>query len=278
MNTKSILKALPTLLLILTTVSISSQLIAQTKGGPNRNHLGQIRFSITSALCDKLKIQNTGESLFKSSSSPGAEVILSYSQPIINGLRLNAGFGWSYISYNYSYHFLIPPGSIFDTGSNSPQYFTTHGVNPREIQSGFTFPITLQQNIDLNRNNSWKLNLEIGIKLNGKESFPYGSGSSSFVSFIDQPAVEYFRFDYNSAGKSNFISYTFKTGLIKYNANNNSFHCNLVLQASPAIFATGSYKFSELGFDSFGTVEQHANYLGLEFAYGLTFHERQKSE
>ncbi len=278
MYTKSILKAPSTLLLILSSVLLTFQLNAQTTVAPNRNHLGQIRFSITTAQYDQLKIQNTGEALFKSSPGLGGEAIISYSQPIINGLRINAGFGWSYIPYNYSYHFLVPPGSIFDTGGNTPQYFSTHGVNPHEVQSAITFPVTLQQTIGLNKRNSWLLNFEMGIKINGKESFPYGSQSRASVQFIDQPPAEYFGFDFGSAGKRNFISYTFKTGLIKYNSKNNSFHCNLVLQASPAIVGKGSYQFPNLGFDSYGTVEQHVNYIGLELAYGLTFHERQKAE
>lgn len=275
MNAKPILKELVTIILILNLVSFAFHLNAQTKGELNRNHPGQIRFSVTTSLYDQLKIQNNGESLFNSSLGLGGEVMVIYSQPIISGIRINGGFGLSLIPYNYSYHFLVPPGSIFEPLSNTPIYFSTQGMYPYEVKSVITFPISLQKTIALNRRNSWQLNFEVGIKLNAKQSFPYSINNRSSVQFSDQTKAEYFRFDFDSAGKRNYVSYTLKTGVLKYNSKNNSFHCNLVLQYSPVIFGTGIYQFSHLGFESYGTVEQHVNYIGLELAYGLTFNKKQ---
>jgi len=247
----------------------AQEAITQYKKQPNR-----IRFSVSPVFYQPLHINNIGEPLLMSTPSFGGDASISYSQRLKGGFRINGGIGWSIISYNYGYHFLIPPGSIFDTGSNQVDYFTTHGTHLHNDQAAIIFPFSLQKIFTAKKNHSWQYNLELGFKINFKQLYPY-SGSGSHLSYVEgQDYVEYFNMNIESTGDKRFTSYFFKAGLVKFNSRYNTWHCNLVYQYSPATIGTGAYYFSNLGFDSYGSLEQNANYLGLEIIYGLTLSKK----
>lgn len=242
---------------------------ASTQNSIAKTHTAQIRFNITAFLSDRLNLENSGTPLLSSSSRLGGEASILYSHPLLQNFRLNAGLGWSIYSYNYSYHFLVPPGSIFDTGSNTVPFFTTRGYDPHVENIIFTIPLSVQNTFNLIVKNKVEANLEAGIKLNLKEKFPYGLQSRSVVQLSDHTEAEYFGYDFESNGKKIFVSYLLKVGLTKDNTRGNIFNLNVVYNFSPAIIGRGEYEFSNLGFESFGTMKQNANYFGLEIGYGI---------
>lgn len=227
-----------------------------------------VKFSGSAFLSDKLNLANNGTSLLSTSAGLGGEATILFSTPIFKNFNINTGIGWSVYSYNYSYHFLVPEGGIFDTGTNPVPFFTTRGYDPHEEKIIYTIPISLQKVFQIK--NTIDFSLEAGVKINIKESFPYGLQSRSIFQFNDHTKAEYFRYDFESSGKKTFTSYIIKTGLTKRNNRGNLYHFNIVYHYSPAIIGIGDYEFSNLGFESFGTMKQHVNYFGLEIGYGLS--------
>ncbi|MCD6111751.1 MAG: hypothetical protein J7J86_00635, partial [Bacteroidales bacterium] len=76
--------------------------------------------------------------------------------------------------------------------------------------------------------------------------------------------------------KKNYYSYFIKAGLIKITKKYNTLHLNFVLNYSPQKIGTGEYKFYNLPFDSYGKLKQNINYIGFEFAYGLSMTKNYK--
>jgi hypothetical protein len=276
MDRITILNGLPYPVLVLSLALFTISLQAQSIGGPNHRPANQIRFSITPSLYNKLSIVNSGESLFKSSPGLGGEAMISYSQFLSKGFRLNGGVGLSVIPYNYSYNFPVPEGSIFFDDPNRPPVFTTYGINPHQEQIVYTLPFSLQKTFALSKNNNMHLNVEAGLKINLKEAYPYKFGHTSSTHISDDEVAQFFAFGMLSDQQRTFVSYVFKAGLLTYNSRNNSYHCNLVFQYSPAVIGYGYYEFYGMGFVNYGTVEQHVNYLGLEISYGLTIEKKYK--
>lgn len=201
----------------------------------------QIKFNVTGFLSDKLDLDNSGTSLLSSSAGLGGEATVLYSHHIFYNFRLNAGIGWSVYSYNYSYHFLVPPGSIFDTGSNTIPVFTTRGYDPHVEKTIYTVPLSVQKTFPIKIDYTIEGSLEAGIKINIKESFPYGSQSRSTVQINDQTEADFFRYDFESNEKKTFVSYLLKAGLIKRNSGGNLFYFNVMYHFSPAIIGIGEY-------------------------------------
>lgn len=172
-----------------------------------------LKFNGTAFLSDKLNLANNGISLLSTSAGLGGEATILLSTPIFKNFNIHTGFGWSVYSYNYSYHFLVPEGSIFDTGTNTVPFFTTRGYDPHEEKTIYTIPISLQKVFQTRT--TIEAGLEAGIKINIKESFPYELQSRSIFQFNDHTEVEYFRYDFESSGNKTFISYIIKAGLIR---------------------------------------------------------------
>ena len=261
--------------ILIFTLSLFLAVWLDAQGGVyHKKQPNQVRFSVTTVFFEPLQIEHYGEPLLTSSPRLGGDASIFYSQRLRRGFRINGGIGWSIISYNYGYHFLIPPGSIFDSGSDQPDYFTTHGLQLHNDQAILFFPLSFQKLFIAKKNQSRQFNIELGCKLNVKQSFPYKFSCSHSSHVEGEGQVEYFHFDMESTGSGSFFSYFLKAGLVKFNNRYNSWHCNLVYQFSPAKIGTGNYYFNELEFESYGSHKQSVNYLGLEIIYGLTLSKK----
>ncbi len=247
-------------------IIFSGNLIAQKRVIYSNNPKSQFRFSGTAALSQKLDIKNTGEPLLQSSNGFGYEFFVIFSQPIAAGFRINGGIGWSMIPFYYGYNFPVPEGSIFDNGITGD--FTTNGLNLHYNQAMLTYPVSIQKCFPLEKYkpNNWQLSLEAGIRFNQKQSFPFTGHSGHFYE-----KVQYFDLRVQSTGSQWYPSYFFKAGLIRVNSRGNSYHVNVIYNYSPQAIAIGTYNFPNLGYDSYGTFEHHASFLGLEIAYALSF-------
>lgn len=235
----------------------------------------QLRVSITGALYDNLELNNVGQQLLKSKTCVSGEAIVSFYQHIIHGFGLNFGFGLSIAPFNYNFNFESPPGSIFQTGPYKEDYKYLSGSQTTYIQDLYIFPISVQKIIPIKKTKNLYYNLELGIKMNIKTAFPYEISSNNIYVIDDSTEVNLLDFYLYDTGKRNFISYFLKIGILKVTKKDNSLNYNLVFHYSPQNIGSGWYRFYELNFDSYGTVNQNINYIGIEFKYGLTLSKRK---
>ena len=235
---------------------------------PDYSRKPQIQFSLSPLFYRPLQLQNTGPSLLHSSSNFGGEAIISYIQPIAKDLNLKIGFGISLVTFNYKFDFPIPAGSAFDIPGQTDS-FVSKGYSAFDGQTILVLPLGIQKTVRFN-SKPWSLNLEALAQINFREQVFSSSGHGIFGQ-TDSGAQQYFRLDYESVNdRFNFLSYKFKIGLNLPTGEKNSAQINLVYQTSNQSLSTGTYQFTNLGFESSGTTRQRFGAFGLEFAYNLS--------
>ena len=249
-------------LLFIPFLCLSTLLQAQVYDTDKYGPFSQIRFSAMAALYNNLTYENVGPELLRSSVGVGGEFVVSYGQAIWKGVGINIGLGFGLVPYNFSMNTI--PDSV---GTISGATFS---YNPsKNMDYIFTFPLLVEKKFALSMEDRLFLNLEAGIKWNFQIKGNYTGGGRYGTISDDGDHIE-FRYSLTNENQAEFISYVIKAGLLKFNRVENSFSWNLVLQHSPTPMFTGTYEFNELDFESFGTMEHHNSYIGMELIYGLS--------
>jgi hypothetical protein len=224
----------------------------------------QLRFSAMPALYNKLTYVNIGPELFGSSVGVGGEFVISYGQAIWKGFGINVGLGFGVVPHNFYMHrFPDSLNTLPDDG------FPISLNSSSRMDYIFTFPILVEKKFRISQEDKVFLNLEAGIKWNFQLNGNYTATGRFGATTEDGIPID-FRYRLINENQAEFISYVFKVGLLKMNRVENSFSWNLVVQHSPSPMFTGIYQFNELGFESFGTMEHHNSYIGMELIYGLS--------
>lgn len=263
-------------LIVLPMIFLLSLLEAQKAVYLNPSYLSQIRFSVTTGLYDRMNIYTIGAPLLTSKPGIGGEASITFSQQIAMGFGINIGIGLGMIPYNFSYDFNTPPGAPLNPGPAPGDTQNLSSLPNNNSEGVFTFPISVNKIFRLHPEKNLFLNLEAGIKINSKTSFPFTSSGTHSISIDGGSQFDYFNYRLESAGSNSFLAYTFKAGLLRFNKRFNSFHMNFVYQFSPPTILTGTYAFENIGVQSEGTMELQQSYLGIEFAYGLTLGNKHK--
>jgi hypothetical protein len=258
-------------LLLIPLICIASLLQAQHYDTNKYGPCSQIRFSAMPALYNNLDYQNTGPQLFRSSVGIGGEFVLSYRQAIWKGLGLNAGGGIGFVPYNFSFEIVPDSSSILFDQSGELGHIPNTGM-----EFILTFPLILEKKFLLFPEDKLFLNLEAGIKWNIKLNSGTTSGGSYWTQTADDEDVRYFEYRFTNVGESEFLSFVFKAGLLKVNRKGNSFTWNIVLQRSSTSILTGTYRFNELGPESFGTTDLYNSYIGMELIYAMSLDRKDK--
>ena len=247
---------------------IPLQLVSQNSDQPySMVFEKQLRFSLSPIVYNKLQLQHEGEVLLGSRNTISWEAGIHYYQSIGNTMGVNMGFGWGMVPSNLNFHFYADVPYLTN---DSP-----HELNHYEyFIHSLVFPISFQKIFI--KSEKLFYSVELGARLNRIHRFEIGLGvgyniSDSIVSLrLFDSLLENFGPMY----PRKFLSYNMKIGLIKPTRKLNAFHCNLVANYSPRKIGGGWYKFSNLPYESYGTMELGINYVGIEVAYGLTFAKR----
>lgn len=236
----------------------------------------QVRFSITPAMYDNLKIDNKGISnAFDSKPCFGGEITVSYYQNIVKGLGVNLGLGIASAPYNTKCDFM--------PDVENPSKISDSKYSP---QAMMVVPLSLNMYIP-GKGKSWLCNIELGAKLNLE--FPYQKGELHYYGgpTIDgdvniDDAVDDIKS--NSLGwveystkKQILFSYFMKVGFVKVMKNRNTWHLNAVANYSPQKLGKGSYMLHTVNGDSYGNFEQNINFIGLEVVYGFTLCKKKST-
>ena len=238
----------------------------------------QLRFSFSPVLYDNLEFENIGAKYLKSRLSFSAEIGVSYYQHIKNGYGINIGIGLGLAPFNLNYYFKPSENSIFRTGIYKYDYEYLDLIEYEYVNSFRVFPVSVQK-IFPTKDKNLLFSIDLGIKLNSLYSYPYEiSGGASY--YIDEvnTDVSLFEFYIKDTRRKHLISYFIKFGLVKLNSKQNTLHFSLVANYSPNKIGEGWYRFNNLTYDSYGTVKQNINYIGLELTRGLTLSKRLKQK
>jgi len=257
---------------LLLSVGLTTSNAQETEQNENLIFDKQIRFSLSPVVYDNLKIKNQGKRHFKSYPTISGEALISYYNHIYKGYGVNVGIGLNIAPYNLNYKFKAPENSIFLTGGNE-EYYEYIDLWDYEYSSAMcVFPISFNNVLPIKTS---IFSIDIGAKYQILIN-------DSFVNLVDHfffieegnAIVELFSFHLEDTRKRHLVSYFLKLGIIKSTKKHNSFHFNIVANYSPTKIAKGWYMFYNLGYDSYGTVEQNINYIGFEFVYGLSLSKK----
>jgi hypothetical protein len=246
---------------------ISNALMGQLNSGENKlvtTFSSQIRFSLSANIYDNLRLDNTGTKILKSYPCPTGETSIGIYQHLSNNYGLIFGAGLTLAPFNFHFNFTPPDNDVYrNFGDFFDNYF-------EYIQFMYVFSLSLQKTIVHHAKPGHFYSFEAGLKQNMQVAFPYEITNQWDMVFDDDTELRLFSFELHDTGKRNLVSGFVKVGKVIQNKKGNTFHFNLVFNYSPQKLGEGEYKFHELGYDSYGTVTQNINYIGFEFAYGLT--------
>jgi len=251
--------------------SVFSMLHAQTIDVDRNTFIfdRQWRIGLTTALYDNLEIEHQAEPLLKSSPTFSGELTLSYYQELAKNFGLNVGVAFSIASYNMNFDFEASENSAIVTNSTSTDrdLFSSDYEYLHLITS---VPFSFQKIIE-NKHNRY-YSVELGTKLNSLIFYPYQVTSGHGMSLDNSGfnSLRFFDSKLEDTGFRYFFSFFTKIGLVKINRNINTLHYNLVLHWSPKKIGEGTYQFSNVGIDSYGTLKHNVNYIGFEVCYGFT--------
>ncbi len=251
--------------------------IAQNnKVAENLIYSRQLRFSFSPLLYDNLKINNQGEELLKSRPTFSGEATISYYQHLKNGYGINIGAGLGLASFNVNYYFKAPENSIFRTGIFKDDYEFLDANFYEYFSMTYVFPIYLSKMFEYKGK---LISIGVGIKYYSllDKTFEMSGGHTFYID-EDNTRVRLFKFYLEDTGRKHLFSYFIKLGIIKMTKKQNTFHINLVANYSPYKLGNGWYRFENLPYESYGTIEQNINYIGFEFTYGLTLLKRLKDK
>lgn len=226
----------------------------------------QIRFSISPIIYNKLTLRHREEVLLHSRPTFSGEASLSYYHHIGKNFGVNIGGAWSIIPYNLNYRFYAPFPQV------TSQYPHDYHHYEYFIHS-LSIPISLQKIFPLG--NKFFYSVEAGVRFTRIHPFEIIGGAGYYIDSttsyeLFSAILDNVAFDY----PLNYMGYIFKTGLVKMTKETNTFHLNLTAHYCPQKIGGGWYRFYNLPYESYGTIEMGMNYIGLEFAYGLTASKR----
>lgn len=236
----------------------------------------QIRFSFAPLLYDKLKINNQGEDILKSRPTFSGEATILYYQHLKNGYGINVGLGLGLAPFNVNYSFKAPENSIFRTGIYKDDYEYLDLNHYEYFSMTYVFPIYLSKMFEYKGK---LISIGVGVKYYSllDKTFEISGGSNYYID-EDNTRVRLFKFYLEDTGRKHLFSYFIKLGIVKMTKKQNTFHVNLVVNYSPYKLGNGWYRFENLPYESYGTIEQNINYIGLELTYGLTLLKRLKDK
>lgn len=264
------LKAMAVTLLLLLVTNIYSQNVENVyfKTG------NQIKFSASPLLYDNLEISNFGEQILKSKSRVSYEAIISYYHHIKKGYGFNIGCGLTLAPLNIHYKIKVPDNSIFQTDKYKYEEFDSWFNE--YMQSLLVFPISFQYIFSIKSSSNYLFSTDFGTKFNLIWAYPYSIELGENAITNDTTDNIVFNCKLFDNGKRNLISFFVKFGVIKLTNRLNTLQCNFILNYSPFKLGIGKYDFPNFGYKSYGTVRQNINYIGIEFAYGLTLSKKSK--
>ena len=236
----------------------------------------QIKFSVAPVLYDNLQLTYTGERLLKTNPCISFDVSLLYYQHIKSGYGLNIGAGLTMAPYNLHFKFKSPANSIFQTGSYIKEYEYLDFSMTEYVQSLWVFPLSVQKIFPFKSNKKYFYSLDLGTRLNIIVAYPYWIQNGSSYMIDDTTEAQLFDFNLFDRGKKVLMSYFIRFGVLKLTKKQNSLQCNFVINYSPDKMGSGWYKFDNLSYDNYGKVKENINFIGLEFAYGLTLSRRPR--
>jgi len=244
--------------------------ILQAHNATQTNYpFNQLKFSVTPALCSKLKVTQNNDAIFNSNPSFGAEASISYYQQIVKGFGVSLGIGINSTPYSFNFSFvpnvLNPDNSYFQKEIKVKRY---------EPLGMITVPIALSMLIPL-QTSSWSIDIHVGAKFN--YLFNSGNGKTYYewdmlysgISITDIKEKSFYWVE-NKIDKRFLFSYFLKVGATYTTKRKDGIYFNLITNYSPQIPITGNYMIHAKDGDNYGNFSKNINYLGFEVGYALT--------
>ncbi|MEQ8417119.1 MAG: hypothetical protein RIB71_21735 [Imperialibacter sp.] len=229
----------------------------------------QWRFSAAAVAFNKLKLSHQGTEHLLSLPTLSGELTVSYLHHIKNDFSLVLGAGLGVAPYNIKFRFDAPEGSPFHFDNGKP--FELQLFHNEYDGLYFQIPVSLHKVFSTSGKHNYSL--ELGTKLNFQNidpaALPYQWDYSSEYE-IDGNNVPLFTSSQTTNKGIAAMSYFAKLGIIRSTVNQHTLEYRLIFNWSPSAIRKGSYEFQNLPYTSRGTTEQHINFIGFEFTYGLT--------
>ena len=228
-----------------------------------------IRFSLTAAFYTNLEISNTGERHLMSATCPSGNLTVQYYKHIYSDFGILAGAGFGIVPFGFYYEFETPTNSILMNSNSTYNYPVIELSDKVYMQDAFFFPLSVQKSFLKSEAGSFFA--EAGIRFNYRYVYPYEIEVGHYYGINDSVSAQLFQLVLTNTMKRNYFSWFFLAGKTFFTKKGNSFHVDVVFHYSPHKTGEGYYKFGHLGYESYGTLKQNINYIGIDFGYSISF-------
>ena len=219
--------------------------------------------ALTAQYYNKLQLHNTGADLLQSRHTLSGEFTVSYHKELVNNYGINIGAGLGLAPFNQNYHFKIPTNSIFYTGNyeQGGDYFDL--IDYSYANFIWVFPISIDKSFILKKK---QFNITLGGKLNLINAYPgiISLESSSIIDTNNLDVTLYKSNLFTTTKHNTLFTYFFKIGYL-HKMKKRNLGINLIYNYSKQNIMEGTYHFYNLPYESYGTIENNINYIGIEF-------------
>lgn len=224
-------------------------------------HNTQIRFWLKPVLMNSIKFKHYGEKIVKSYPFISYEAGFGLKQRLYENFSVNIDAGYTTTFFHIEYDYFYSKNLTY--GQYKEKYF-------EYIDGLFVFPISIQyETLRMKKLNYFaELGIKISLHTNRDDYAGFGIGGDSYDSTFN------FNLRLEALPKQSFVSYFIKAGLVFTTKKTHTFNLALVANYCPQPAYKGYYIFSNTPFESYGDVSLGFNYIGLEFAFGLTVHRK----
>lgn len=248
----------------------SGTTFANKKVVPVDSTINSKKFSIefNPMLVSKLKFDNSGEQLIESKNLFSAELGIGYQQYLNSKWRIKGSLLFGSQPFNMRFSFAAPENSVFQTGPFKEDYrILDFEVSEYDVIRLFTSTELLLSKEVKQKNNLTYL-IGGGIKLT---YFFINYYDFSYYShyYIDQnnPYTQLFFANVIDEKDNNIYGSLLFFNTLERKLNGHAVSLSLCLAYSPFKSLNGTYYFSNLGLNSYGSFFQRLSSISLRFSY-----------
>lgn len=219
-------------------------------------------------LVSKLKFDNIGEQLIESKNLLSAEFGIGYQQFFHSNWRVKGSLLFGNQPYNMSFLFAAPENSVFQTGPYKEDYHIL------DFEVSEYDPIRLYTSAELLFSKVFKQKNNLSYLIGGGIKLTY-----FFINYYDFYYYSHYYIDQNNPNTQLFFanviddkdnnifgSFLFSNTLER-KLKEHAISLSLCLAYSPFKAMNGTYYFSNLGLDSYGSFFQRFSTISLRFSY-----------
>jgi len=222
----------------------------------------RLQLNLSFDIYDKVNVAVEQVEVLKGRYSPSGKFGLNYSYYFKDIVGINMGLAFTIVPHRFGVeHPTAYAITIFGDSIPNPDYydFYKHYV--------YSIPISVEKRFQLSKKHF--LSAQLGTEINFILNYPYSISIGGSTGGSATGSYRVFEYSLHQSKSPVIAAFFFKIGYYKQLIKGNTLGFNFKLNYSPQFLGEGSYKWSNLAYESYGDLKWDINHLGIEMVYGF---------